>query len=319
MKKTETDETLQRQAIDWLLTLDRADCTAAQREAFQAWLAQGEDRQQIYWQASKSWESMSRFKDRDFPVRRQALRARAAKPPLLKFSAWAAAVAILLCLGYATFSNQGWQGAQSSYATARGGRQTVQLADGSSVELNTDSEIAAHFDDRQRSVELIRGEAYFTVAHDATRPFAISAGKGRITDIGTRFDVRLGGGQVEVAVDEGSVRIDADGQQTLQAGQMAAYDPQGRFQPIDADSVEQLTAWRRGQLVFLNRRLDRVLLELQRYHDVRLSLSSPELAQLKVSGAFHTDNLDNALNIIGMTLPVKIRRAGPGQVVLDKR
>jgi transmembrane sensor len=83
--------------------------------------------------------------------------------------------------------------------------------------------------------------------------------------------------------------------------------------------VDTVTAWRRGKLVFNNRRLDEVLAEIGRYHDIRLRLSDPSLGRLKVSGTFFINRLDTSLEIIADSLGVALTRPRPGEVVLGKR
>lgn len=320
MKNANSAEALQREAIEWLLTLDSPECSQTEREAFQSWLSGSKEHQRVYWQVSQGWDKLGRFKDRDFAVRREALQARPAKHRRVKpYASWATAAGLMLFIGYATFSSNGWYGQAHHYQTLRGQRQNIQLADGSSIELSADSELRTRLNRNERLVELLRGEAYFTVKHDAERPFVVTAVNGEITDIGTRFDVRVDDAQVEVAVEEGSVRIDAAESRTLQAGQIAAYDQRGQFVETGALDVKQRIAWRSGLLIFQNQPLHQVIAELQRYHDVSVSLASPSLAKLKVSGTFHTDNLDNALNVIAMTLPVQIRRSEAGDVILTGR
>lgn len=319
MPKTETPQTLQQQAIDWILRLESAACTPTEREAFQAWLAKGEDRQRIYRQLVGRWNKLDRFKGQDFQVRREALSYRAPRKTARRIAELAVAASLLLGLGLATFSERGWYGHRASYITARGGHRTIQLADGSSLELGTDTELHLRVNRWRRSVELIKGEAFFSVAHDEKRPFEVKAGNGTIVDIGTQFDVRLQNDSVAVAVLEGTVRVETNDSREINANQFLTYDPQGEFLESTSEDLDKLTAWRHGQLVFENRRLDEVLAELERYHDIHLSLADPALAKLKVSGTFHTDNLDGALNIISMTLPIDIRHPDPQQILLVKR
>lgn len=319
MPNTQTPQTLQHQAIDWILLLDSAGCSEADRRAFQEWLALGEDRQRVYRQLAANWDRLDRFKGQDFQARREALRYRPPRGQLRRLAELAMAASLLLGAGFGTFSEQGWYGHRETYLTARGERQTVRLADGSSLELSTDTELNVRVNRWQRSVELIKGEAFFTVVHNEQKPFQVKAGNGKIVDIGTQFDVRLQNDRVAVAVLEGTVRVDAKNSREINADQLLAYDTQGEFLKTAGDKMANLTAWRLGRLVFENRRLDEVLTELERFHDIQLSLSDPNLAKLMVSGSFHTDNLEGALNIIAMTLPVKIERPSPQQAIVLKR
>lgn len=313
----ESPPTLQQQAIGWLLRLESTDCTPAERAAFEAWLARDQDHEKVYRQIARRWRQLDGFKGQDFPVRAAALTYR--RPRRRRLAESALAACLVLGLGVATFSERGWYGRNAVYATERGASRTVQLADGSRLELSPDSELTVHLDHWRRSLVLIKGEAYFDVTHDRTRPFQIKVGGASIVDLGTRFDVRMHNDEVAVAVVEGTVRIDHRESREIHANQALSFDREGRFRELPADQIAMQTAWRQGRLIFENRRLDEVLAELERYHDIRLTLAEPALAKLKVSGTFHTGNLDSALNIIAMTLPIDIHRPNPRQAVLDKR
>ena len=97
-----------------------------------------------------------------------------------------------------------------SYQALKGEKQHVQLADRSHVTLASASEVASHFTPRVRTVTLQRGEAYFEVRHEASRPFVVRAGDMTVTAVGTKFDVRTSAGRTVVAVTEGAVDVTAN-------------------------------------------------------------------------------------------------------------
>jgi transmembrane sensor len=303
------------QAIDWLLRIRSEHCTEVERRAFDAWLEASAGHRQAYETAQAQWQWLEQFKGMEFPARDAALRYRKQSPRrLLKYSA---AASLLLALGLTAFMpNDGWLGIPHTYMAEKGGRQTISLADGSTIELNTDSEVRVHFNRWRRNVEMVKGEAFFTVSHDAERPFEVRANGGRIRDIGTAFEVYIKPEQVIVAVQEGIVEVRASGKRELTAGQQLAFNGNGEFQAVQGQDVESLIAWRQGKLVFRNRRLDDVLAEAGRYHDTRIRLQNEALGKLRISGAFHTAELDNTLNAIATLLPVNIDRIGEHEIVL---
>ncbi|MGZ8172076.1 MULTISPECIES: FecR family protein [Methylobacter] len=309
-----TTDLLRTQAIDWLLRIRSENCTETERQAFNIWLEESPSHRQAYDMAQAQWEWMEPFKTMDFPARDAALRYRGKSScRLVRYSA---AASLLLVLGLSAFMPNGWIGIPHTYMAEKGARQTIKLADGSSIELNTDSEIRVHYNHWQRNVEMIKGEAFFTVAHDAERPFEVRAGSGRIHDIGTAFEVYIKPEQVIVAVQEGIVEVQASGKRELTAGQQLAFNNSGEFQALQGPDVEGLTAWRQGNLVFRDRRLDDVLAEVGRYHDTRISLQNKTLGKLRVSGTFHTAELDDTLNAIATILPVSIDHVGEHEIVL---
>jgi len=305
---------LRDQAVAWLLRMRSIHCSQAERNAFEVWLIENPGHRQAYEAVEAQWAWMEPFKAMDFPARNAALRYRS--KPRRRLFAYAAAATLVLALGLTALSPDGWLGIPRTYLVKKGDRQTIMLADGSNLELNTESEVRVHFNHWRRQVELIKGEAFFTVRHDAERPFEVRAGSGLIRDIGTAFEVYRQPNQVIVAVQEGIVEVQASTTRRLTAGQQLAYNEKGEFQDMQSQDIAVLTAWRQGQLIFRNRRLDDVLAELSRYHNKRIRLQNTTLRSLRVSGTFHTDELNSTLDAIAAIAPVKIDKLGQGEIVL---
>lgn len=305
---------LQQQAIDWLLRLQLETCTEANHQAFARWLAEDASHRQIYQQVETHWQWMAQFKNQEFPERQQALRYKRKLP--VKVWTYSLASTMLLVLGLTAFSANGWLGVFATYSTEKGERQTINLADGSTLELNTDSEVRVHLNHWQRSVELVRGEVFFQVAHDEQKPFEVRADNGRIRDIGTAFDVYRQAEQVTVAVQEGIVEIETLGTRQLTAGQQLRFNHNGEFQALEKLKTTELTAWRQGKMVFHNQSLKEVLVELSRYHNTPIHLQDSALNDLRVSGTFHTAKLEDALNAISSLLPVTIQQTANHEIVL---
>lgn len=324
MTRTPTCNQAQRdQAIAWLLRLRDAPTDSLLEQAFAEWLASDPAHPAAYRQAEQQWAWMEPFKQQAFPARDAALRYRPAtnKPRRRNGPIYAVAASLLLAVSWGLFSPQGWYGLPHSYSVGKGQRQTIALSDGSSLELNTDTEVRVHFNHRQRHVDLVRGEAFFNVAHNADRPFSVHVGDVSIHDIGTAFDVYRQAEQVSVAVAEGVVEMEAQQgeRRQLSAGQQLAYSCAGQFVAASQSDIAALTAWRQGQVVFRGKRLVEVLAEIARYHDVNIRLPDPKLAELRVNGSFRTEQLDNMLNAVASLLPVHVKRIGEREIVLEAR
>ncbi len=283
--------------------------SAKDAQAFEAWLAENETHAQAYARVKALWDGLDRFKSEDFPAREAALtRLRGRQPPRLAralplLAAGLAALGVLLVSDVIPWLRS----SESLYRTAKGEQQTVTLADGSQIDLNTDTELSVRITPEMRSVRLTHGEALFNVVRDAGRPFEVVGGKGRIIDLGTQFDVRQTPGQISVAVIEGRVHIVVgEGAATLLgAGEQVSYTQAGKFSAIAKTDVEALTAWRRGKVLFQRAALSDALAEMSRYHAVEFIISDPALRSRQISGTFSTGDLALFLRTLEATLPVK--------------
>lgn len=191
-----------------------------------------------------------------------------------------------------------------TYVTAVGEHREVKLADGSLVALNTNTQLQVSLQEKVRSVRLLRGEAHFSVAHDVTRPFRVTA-EGRVVQaVGTAFDVRVQGDHaLEVMVTEGRVSVDdapagppdqvrpgAMPLVSVSAGEALSIDAGGRnaLRELDALQLESAMAWRSGHLVFNGETLQQVLDEFSRYTPDRFVIPDTGLRKLRIGGYFPT-------------------------------
>lgn len=316
MKTSFIPERVREQAVDWLLRSRSDTFTAKDRADLDAWLEEHPLHARAYLNVTEHWQWLDRFNTASFPAREAALsyRKRPAAKPLWRY---AAAAMVVLSTAYATFSADGWLGLAHTYRTATGERQTITLADGSRIELNTGTEVRVRFNHDRRRVDLLHGEAFFIVRHDVARPFEVAAGSGTVRDIGTAFNVYVRPEQVAVTVQEGSVSVaTSESRRELTAGQQIAYRD-SRFVPTDGPSAASATAWRQGLLLFQGQRLDAALAEIGRYHDVAIRVPDPELAGLRVNGTFRTGELKAMLDAVGTLLTVKVRRIGEREIVVE--
>jgi transmembrane sensor len=221
--------------------------------------------------------------------------------------AWVAAAAGLASLavalaGWLLFFDAG--AATYAAATGNGEVERVRLAEGSTVHLNHRSEIRVELSEVRRLMTLVRGEAYFEVSHDASRPFEVRAADNVIRALGTAFSVRLvGPKQVDVLVSEGAivvrppqlyagadtaVRIDlpesirkvsAGYGATVVAGEIA-------ITPVAPAHLARRLAWADGWISMTGLTLAQVVEEFNRYHTPawQMVIVDPEIATLPVGG-----------------------------------
>lgn len=187
------------------------------------------------------------------------------------------------------------------YETARGEQRDVRLADGSTLHLNGATRVDVRLERGRRSARLDHGEAYFDVAHDADRPFAVRAGASEIRVLGTAFDVEMGRGEVKLAVYRGKVRFgDAGsgrGSVDVPAGWRSRFGNGTATEPKRFDATRE--DWRRGWLDTDDMRLTELIDALNRREGPMIMDPPRAIANLKLSGRFRTDNPHALLTAIG--------------------
>lgn len=308
----------QRQALRWLSRLQDDACSDRDRQAFEDWLAAAPEHAEAYVQTQQFWQQIgglteiagNRMKD----ARGHAQKTRAARRhnTALLF----AAIAVGLCALHPEFI---LKLTAERYQTAKGEHTAIDLAGGSRIELNTDSDLRVARLFGSRTVWLERGEAWFDVEHDAEHPFEVVVGNGRIRDVGTRFNVIKDLDNTTVAVAEGEVALSPAGapEQPVKAGEQGGFDAEGRPQPVVAGDADAAGSWRQGLLIFKRQPLQEVLRQLTRYHRVEFELTGVKLQSLSVSGRFSTANLNESLNTLANGLGVTITRLSPTRIVIE--
>jgi transmembrane sensor len=186
------------------------------------------------------------------------------------------------------------------FETRHGEQLTQRLADNSILHLNTDSAVSVRYTKGERLVTLRSGQASFEVTHEAARAFRVHAGSADITDLGTRFDVRLDEGLTVITVVEGRVAVGprASGRSASPRPVELNADQQVRVAdgvwpatPVAVDA-KRTTAWLHRQIVFDNEPLEQVAVEYNRYTSKPIEIETPALRKLRISGVFATDDTD---------------------------
>jgi len=215
------------------------------------------------------------------------------------------------------------------YSTAFGEQRTVTLADGSVIELNTDSALQVRYTEHLRAIHLIKGEAFFKVAHDAARPFIVSAGEAKVKAVGTEFNVRMGNVSTLVSVIEGTVEVGEDTPDARAAsgagiesavrvttGEEASITPASARKStirlmvakLAASSPQRSASWTQGRVEFENTPMVDVLSEFQRYRDIRILIDDERVRQLKLSGSFDAHDPNSALSYIATLPGIKVEQ-----------
>ena len=236
--------------------------------------------------------------------RRPAAVPAAVKPHALwrsKRAAAALAAVVVLAVTGVLLLDRGKFG--GSYSTGIGEQRTVQLMDGSTVELNARSKIQVHFTEQQRDITLLDGQALFRVAKDQQRPFVVRAGDAQVRAVGTAFDVYKKQTATVVTVVEGRVETyDEAGSPgtaaiVLSAGEQLTVLPHAVGKPTRTDP-SIATAWVQKRLIFEETPLSDVAEEFNRYNRRPLTIDDRELEKLRISGVYSSTDPASLINFL---------------------
>ena len=255
----------------------------------EAWLSASLAHQTAFWRLESVWERANRLDAlRQLPPRPTPSPVSPRRRSL--FFGLAASVAVLAAVGVSTNILVS-SSRVATYATPVGGRETIRLADGSQIDLNTDTVLRTHFTKGQRSAELVKGEALFQIKHDAARPFVVSVAGHTVTDLGTKFLVRDDGSRLRVALIEGSARLSANSNSAqekvavLMPGDEAVATSKTLL--VTRKTAAQLHSelgWNRGVLIFHRATLFDVAKEYNRYN-LRKIVIADDMAGARVINA----------------------------------
>jgi transmembrane sensor len=314
---------IEADAAAWVARFDAGDVSAKDQAAFQEWLVRSTLHREAIADYGKLWSEFDALRLLTGPDATGRAGGRVDNHPALfeRAKPWlaACAAAVIAVAGGAVFFHPKLQAsaktgsqlaarisplpARLSFETTVGGQRRITLADGSTVILNTNSRLDVDFAGKGRDVHLTRGEAYFDVVHDKSRPFTVYANNYVVRDIGTAFDVHLSNaGVVEVGVTKGSVEVApandrpdsglAKSLGVLTAGQDIVLGQKvERAEAVSSADIDRKLAWRQGQLNYSGQPLGEVLADISRYSNIKIELADPALENLPVVATFRIDQI----------------------------
>lgn len=293
---------LQSEAQDWLILLTSGRATVADARALRQWCAQSPEHARAFEQSKRLWQQLQPAAERlqaPQPLSRRAFLG----------GAIAASAAFLLIRGTVP---GGFSGLGADYITEVGEQRRVDLADGVSLELNTQTRINRR---DNANFELVSGEV--EVLTRAQEPLKVQAGTGWLSASQARFNLRNTDQSVCVTCLDGALQVDVQGRSIrLESGQQLTYDAQqvGTPQAVDTSTV---IAWRQQILVFNDATLSTVIDEINRYRPGMLLLLNSELGKRKVQARFSLDQLAGVALLIRDAYGAKCTELPGGVVVLS--
>ena len=319
-------------AAEWVVRLGAGPLDADERRSLEAWLSRSRAHERAFQDAQRTWQELGQIAPHASRVapddrlgsgnrrRDAATRQRRGWRRVRRRSLAAALACVAGAFAFYYFGDP-ITALHADHYTAPGEVRTVTLPDGSTAELNSRTAIAVAFDGAQRRIELLTGDAVFTVTASADAgdlPFVVAAAGGEAEALGTRFLVSAEDEAVEVAVLEHSVAVTPTGGPdtgaaplVLTVGQAVRFAPGLGLGPVRTVDPSRAAAWRRGLLVFDQVPLSEAVAELNRHRRNRIVVLDAALAARRVSGVFRLDDLDAAVDVIAAELGARTASLPP--------
>lgn len=226
------------------------------------------------------------------------------------------------------------------YETAIGGISKVELSDGSSITLNTNSRVEVSFNEHQRVIKLERGEIHIDVAHDPSRPLSVIVGGRVVQAVGTAFSVKIDDSQrVEILVADGRVKvgIQAKGNSSVEGSSEGAAneiagdallisqgervvldDSSEELEVLEPEEIEVELSWREGNLVFRGESLADAAAEISRYTPVEFVILDEDLQRRRVGGFFKAGDVAGFLDQLRTNFNIVYERVDDQTILLSE-
>jgi len=320
---TATTDKARAEAANWFARLNKQDVPAADMEAFRVWRKgpghkEAYDEVDAFWRRSAALKSDPRIQE----AMAAALKSDAPAKGRLRFTTrpvlgLGLALGLMVLLGAGAYKVF----APHSYSTSVGEQRSVRLADGSTMTLDTASQASVKITAKRRDIRLTKGQALFEVAHDAARPFVVSAGATSVTALGTRFEVRRELQGATVTLVRGAVEVrEKAGQASrtwrLAPGQrVATASALARATAVDVASA---TSWTRGRLEFHDVPLRDAVAEFNRYERRRIQLAPGPWDSNRISGIFNVDDTQTFVDSVAELHDLKVSQSDNGVIRLTR-
>jgi transmembrane sensor len=311
----------------WLVELDTADNIEKRWLEFEAWRDENPEHHAEFLRVERTWSAVEELKafhldagtlEMDPLLSAEPTPAAPRRAGHRSWTVAAAAIAAMLLIAPGIYhwvavkgptkTLEDWQ----HYATDTGDQKSATLPDGSTVHLNTDTDLRFTTSSDNREAVLDRGEALFAVAEDPRRPFTVHAGVANVRALGTTFSVWLKSQDETVTlVQEGQVNLNSTANpaapsQVIHAQQAARVGRDGiHVRALSPQDLERKLAWLKRELSFHGEPLDEVVAEFNRYNREQLQIADPALAKHRISGTFPIDDPEGFALLLGQTLRIR--------------
>lgn len=240
---------------------------------------------------------------------KQNKKARAVKPFIWVYSA-AAIIIALVGLRVLFFQDV------TTVHTIKGQMSVITLPDYSVVTLNADSSL--EYDKKsflKQKILKLEGEAFFDVKKGAS--FTVNTQNGKISVLGTEFNVYSRNQTLEVHCFEGKVSVRKGGNEViLTPGKGVKYTPKEGFSTFEVSNLKP--DWLNGKSSFSEVPLNRIIQELERQYNIKINAETIDVKRV-FTGFFIHNNLKIALKTSFDPMNISYTFNKEGVIVLENK
>lgn len=305
------------------------ESTEEENAAVKNWLAEDAANEVYYLQFEKIWnagknlavkskvdeeQAWQKFKERTVAVKKEAV-----VRPLNKYT-WIKVAAMITLIAGIWFGYNLFNPVAYTDLIAKNQIIKEKLPDGSEITLNKNSAIsyASNFT-RNRSVRLKKGDVFFNVAHDKSRPFVIDVDQVSVTVVGTSFNVKHQAGETEVNVESGIVRVSVGKEEVeLRRGEKVLIRERNPELLKEKNTDQVYNYYHSGVVIANNTSILKVIAILKDVYGVEIKTDDPAINNMTVTTTLPIKySLDENLKTLRETMDLKVTRNG-NQILLSK-
>jgi transmembrane sensor len=333
------DDAAESAAAEWLVRHDRG-LTPQQQDEFFSWLAASRAHRESLERHRRLWgdfNALAQWRPEHDTMPNPDLLTRHRRPGFWRRPGPVLLAAAAVALGLAVWwSPAARPPADATLAFEAAAYRQETLPDGSVVDLNRGAHVVVQFSAAERRVLLVQGEAQFAVAKNPLRPFVVRAGGVDVRAVGTAFNVKLAGPNLEVLVTEGTVQVSRPAVgaaataappqasvvlATISAGQRTVIPVAGPIAspvvvPASEREIAQLLGWQPRLLDFESTSLAEVVATFNRHNTLRLVIGDDALRTLPIVASIRSDNVEGFVRMLEATMGVRAERRQAGEIVL---
>lgn len=306
------------------------ECTDEQRDAFESWLQLNENNRDIYNKTLISWESADSFKAHPNPrLVWEKIEKNLKKPAkLVKINPWtkvmkvAALVLLTVGVSYLIYTSplidETRDQTYSFVSNTSEGIQEVVLSEGTHVWLNAGGTLKypEHFESNTRKV-ILKGEAFFDVSRDESRPFIIEAGTSIVKVLGTSFNVNAKKADRAIIVNVSSGKVALSSQKgndeiILKRGDQGMLNVRSGGLKKIQNADPNILSWKTGIVTFEKSSLNYVMAVLEKHYDIQVESRIPKekSKEMLLTATFEDQNLKKVIEVINYALNINVITEG---------